>query len=267
VKSIGGRFVEGKYEVGRYSSFDELIAELNPTKFLIEAESPELQRVISEFEAVRLSRDQAPKANILSQLYSIESADRIRRAFEQTAATSDAVFKARFDIVPERFHLDELEYIVEHPGVPILFAPSPHSHRHGGGGAGCRACNAIFTRIQHDADLKLGVRDHLSRHSFHTNDICDLYSISNPEVMTSYASLFSRSTAIWRDIQTFTKLSKEHDHQFAVDAGDLKDRRLVNHAVDLEQEVHCFYPEKLIRFGVRDIMIVDSDLIFHIMRR
>lgn len=34
----------------------------------------------------------------------------------------------------------------------------------------------------------------------------------------------------------------------------------------LEEDIHAFYPEKLLRFGMTDLLVVHSDSVFQIVR-
>lgn len=85
--------------------------------------------------------------------------------------------------------------------------------------------------------------------------------------MAQYASMFSRSSRLWSEIRAFASYFDTTDLPRRGDPTNAQDERLAIHPVDYEAQVHCFYPEKLIRFGMTDALVVDSDLAFHIMRR
>jgi hypothetical protein len=173
--------------------------------------------------------------------------------------------KVRFDLTPATVGTPEMCYIAEHPEVPVIFAPSPSFHRHPGGGGGCRTCNEMFLRDQ-DTTLTNG-RDFYRRHPCHSNDVCDLFALGGPDAMSLYSSLYSQSARIWRKAQAYMARNKIRMPLTMSDPMNPVDRRIVTNNFDAEQSIHCFYPEKLIRFGVTPALIVDSDITFHIKRR
>lgn len=266
LKMAGGHFAEGQYEVERFSSFGELLDFVNPSSFMIESKSDELEEAYQKFDPVLLSFNQASKYAILSQLYSIEKADKLRRRFDKDHGESDVVFRLRFDLSPDLLDFSDVEYLIAHPDVPVIFAPSAETHVHPGGGAGCRVCNKFFLECRETPNFLARLGEFFSNHGHHGNDICDIYALGNARMMSVYSSMFSRSSDIWQKIRSFSALTDISEIPTRGDPGNLQDSRIAPHGHDYEERIHCFYPEKLLRFGTEGALVVDSQSIFRLRR-
>lgn len=209
VKHIDGRFVEGTYEQTVYRHLDSLIEFLAPSAFAVDSAAPELDRIADAFPPVALWTLQASKYFILSQLYSVSRADALRRHYEAQHGASHVVLRLRFDEIPISHGFREIEYVVNHPDLPVLFAPSPRAHGHPGGGGGCRLCDQLLVKHGEELEFRSILKVHFANHGYHTNDICDIYSIASPEVMARCASTFWAAADIWGRISRMSALMQK----------------------------------------------------------
>jgi len=259
-------FLEGQYRPGRFSDFDKLIELLKPQAFTIESVSAELEDKIARFPRVFLTGTQAPKRAILSQLYSIEQADRLRQAFEAREGASDVVLKLRFDLVPHLYTINEIAFILTNPDLPVLFAPRPSYHTHVGGGGGCTECHAYFHERFRSDRLRTDLRLYLRNHAWHANDICDLYAFASPMVMREYTSMFGRSRELWQQIERISDLLPASSYEFVPDPARGGEDGTLRHACNMEEDPY-FFPEKLIRYNMKECLVIHAETTFLIARR
>ena len=270
VRMSGGECVEGELVPGYYLKFQELVNYLNPTAFAIESFSPELNANVEKFPPVILSSRQANRRKILSQLYSIYSADRLRSHFEASDnCPSDVVVRMRFDAVPHNFTLNEIHYVANHPNAQVLFAPSPIWHGHPGGGGGCRECHAFFDANWLQTDFDSRVHEFLKHHRYHRNDICDLFAVGSPRTMERYAQIYRDARLLNAQLQDDVHPRVMQDYHLVPDGDEPSDHRIQStsaYGFDIE-ESPVFVPEKLIRFQMAGFLVVHGETIVVIQRR
>lgn len=265
VKLENGSFKEGTYETAAFTAIDELNRALNPTSFCVETGSSRVNLAAEKFPGVYLNERQAAKRHILSQIYSVEQADRLRQDYDERHAPSTAVMRMRFDLVPAdstqgRKVCDEMRYVADNADTRIIFGTSPNFHRHPGGGGGCQACDRAFRA----AGMPSGFS--MPRHH-HGNDLCDLYALGSPAAMALYASLFTNARTVWAEIEAQSKSPGELGLLPCSDDDNPNDMRVLLDGDQTENGLHCFYPEKLLRFHLKDIAVVNGASEFHICRR
>jgi hypothetical protein len=266
VRKIGGEFREGNYEHTIYRDFDSLIDFLQPQNFAVEYAAPEFEHEVASFPPVSLWTSQASKYYILSQLYSVTRADSFRQHYDQAHGVSDAVLRLRFDALPIVHRFREIAYVATNPDIPILFAPAPHAHGHPGGGGGCLACTALFSSHSENGAIWSHLKAHFATHAWHSNDICDIYAIASSRVMSRYATIFWSARTIWERIAAISALMPEPTFPARPDHHNPVDRRFETTTQHLEESFHAFYPEKLLRFGMNDVLVVHSEAEFRITR-
>ena len=270
VRMSGGEYVEGELVPGYYPEFQELIRYLNPIAFAIESFSPELNADLEKFPPVILSSWQASRRKILSQLYSIYSADCLRSHFEASEnCSSDVVVRMRFDAVPHNFTLNEIHYVAKHPSAKVLFAPSPVWHVHPGGGGGCRECHAFFDANRLQADFDSCTHEFLKHHRCHRNDICDLFAVGSPRTMERYAQIYRDARFLNAQIQEDVHPRVMQDYHLVPDSDEPSDHRIQStsaYPFDIE-ESPVFVPEKLIRFQMAGFLVVHGETVVVIQRR
>ncbi len=272
VQLIDGKYVEGQITSGYYHAIQDLINYLRPTAFAIESLSPELFSKFEDFPSVLLSKIQASKIKILSQLYSISRADAIRDSFEKTEdVKSDVVIRMRFDAVPHNLTLNEIDYVAAHSEMKVLFAPSPvppASHVHPGGGGGCTECDRFFNTYRLRDDFEARTREFLEQHRHHTNDICDLFAVGSPQTLRHYAKIFSKADILIREIQDCADHQVIDDYSLIPDGGssDYRIQSTSAYPFDIESSP-IFVPEKLIRLQMAGFLVVHGETIVNIQRR
>ena len=270
VRMSSGEYIEGELIPGYYPEFQELINFLNPTAFAIESFSPQLNADIKNFPPVILSSWQANRRKILSQLYSIYSADRLRLQFEATeGCPSDVVVRMRFDAVPQNLTLNEIHYVANHPSAKVLFAPSPAWHVHPGGGGGCRECHTFFDANWLQADFDSRVHEFLKHHCRHRNDICDLFAVGSPRTMEQYTRIYRDARHLNAQIQDDVAPHVMRDYHLTSDSSEFSDHRIqatLAYPFDIE-ESPVFVPEKLIRFQMAGFLVVHGETVVVIQRR
>ena len=265
VKLVNGSFKEGSYETVAFTAIDELNQFLNPTSFCAESGSSSVNRAAKEFPDVYLNEKQAAKRHILSQIYSVEQADKLRQDYDEWHVPSVAVMRMRFDLVPadnSQGHKvrDEMRYIADNQDARIIFGTSTNYHRHPGGGGGCQACDMAFRAANMPSNFSM------PRHH-HGNDICDLHAIGSPAAMALYASLFTNAQTIWAKVTAQSKTPDELGVLPYFDDDNPSDKRIKLDGDQTENGLHCFYPEKLLRYHLQDVAVVNSASEFHIYRR
>ena len=270
VRMSGGGYVEGELVPGHYPEFQELIRYLNPAAFAIESFSPELNTVAENFPPVFLSNIQANRRKILSQLYSVRFADRLRSQFEASRnCPSDVVVRMRFDAVPQNFTLNEIRFVADHPNAKVLFAPSPAWHVHPGGGGGCVECHAFFDAHWLQADFDSRTHEFLKHHRRHRNDICDLFAVGSPQAMERYAQIYRDVRLLNAQVQEDVHPQVMQGYHLVQDSDEPADRRIHPSAAlpfDIE-ESPIFVPEKLIRFQMARFLVVHGETVVVIQRR
>ena len=270
VRMSGGEYIEGELVPGYYPEFQELVRYLSPAAFAIESFSPKLNANIRKFPSVVLSAWQASRGKILSQLYSIYSADRLRSRFEAFEnCPSDVVIRMRFDAVPQNFTLNEINYVANHPSAKVLFAPSPAWHVHPGGGGGCSECHAFFDANWLLADFNLRAHDLLKHHLRHRNDICDLFAVGSPQAMERYAQIYKNARLLNAQLQEDVHPRVMQDYDLVQDGDDPSGHRIRStsaYPFDIE-ESPVFVPEKLIRYQMAGFLVVHGETVVVIQRR
>ena len=265
-----GEYIEGELVPGYYPGFQELIRYLNPTAFVIESFSPELDISYDRCTPVILSSWQASRRKILSQLYSIYSADCLRSQFEASKnCLSDVVVRMRFDAVPHNFTLNEIRYVANNPSAKVLFAPSPAWHVHPGGGGGCGECHAFFDANWLQADFDSRTHEFLTHHRCHQNDICDLFAVGSPHTMKRYTRIYKDVRLLNAQLQGSIDPRVMQDYHLVQDSDEPSDRRIHStsaYPFDIE-ESPVFVPEKLIRLQMAGYLVVHGETVVVIQRR
>lgn len=172
------------------------------------------------------------------------------------------------EAVPHNFILNEIDYVVRHPEIRVLFAPSPSWHVHSGGGGGCKECHAFFDANWLQDGFEPHSNDFLLHHR-HGNDICDLFAIANPSVMEQYTQVFAEAKMLNTQIIHAIDQRFIRDYEMIPDADNAADRRIVG-AKSFNwniEESPIFVPEKLIRHQMINTLVVHGETVMTISRR
>jgi hypothetical protein len=125
-----------------------------------------------------------------------------------------------------------------------LLIVNSETHTHPGGGGGCTECS-----LEKRCDLE-----------FHANDVCDIWCIGSSSIMKKWTTIFDNILKIYGNIQNTTPLKhipnatyeenpEENQVHFKFEKGYLK---------LIENEIHCYYPEKVMRSLFKEYQIIES---------
>jgi hypothetical protein len=119
-------------------------------------------------------------------------------------------------------------------------------HVHPGGGNGCVKCNTTTK-----CDLE-----------FHANDICDYWCMGSPNTMYNWLTFYDKLLDNYHDIQkTIPQLKTQHGLEYInkLEENEILISLPTGNWFLIENDVHCFYPEKLIRSSFRNNKIVGAE--------
>lgn len=131
----------------------------------------------------------------------------------------------------------------------LLIVSRELDHIHPGGGSGCSKCT-IDTKCKED---------------YHSNDICDLWCIGSPKAMAPWRTFYDHTMDNYGKIQkTSVDLSSAHLQPYIKVHSDLNENETYinfnhNNLILIENDVHCFYPEKIMRVAFKDMKIIGSN--------
>lgn len=177
------------------------------------------------------AKDDASKY-INSQLYSIYQAylliEKYQKDFEYEY---EGVIKLRFDFNIEHTDLFEIfKNISEPKNCNAVYFPHPvfNCHFHSGGGGGCILCHQ-------EKDNKL--------HKKHNNDICDIWFYTDKHLMKYVCELY---------LYTLDILKKNHENNLKFLLENkvkfyIQEEFIYVILPDVEKEIVCFYPERMLR--------------------
>lgn len=118
------------------------------------------------------------------------------------------------------------------------------AHSHPGGGGGCQKCS-----IEKRCNLE-----------FHANDICDHWCIGSSSTMKEWTTIFDNALELYSDIQKTTppenikNLSKQNNLEQNQIYFNFENHNLL----PIENDIHCYYPEKIIRSAFKNHQIIDA---------
>jgi hypothetical protein len=119
------------------------------------------------------------------------------------------------------------------------------THSHPGGGGGCQKCT---TKIKCD-------------YEFHANDICDYWCMGSVEAMKPWSEIYNNSLNLYNDIQkTSIDLNKLENVKYEenIENNEITFYVLNSKLNLIENDIHCYYPEKIIRSAFKHLKIVDA---------
>jgi len=154
----------------------------------------------------------------------------------------DAIMLCRSDI--SNFGISNNDIINVSKTKDLLIVNSDN-HKHPGGGSGCTQCSM---------DDKCNLE-------FHANDICDYWCIGSPDVMSEWNIFYDKLLDKYYDIQE-TALSPQIPHEIECIENIENNEILVKLPTGnwnlIENNVHCYYPEKIMRSFFKDYKIIGA---------
>jgi hypothetical protein len=154
----------------------------------------------------------------------------------------DVVMLCRSDVSDFFVSYNDILNVTEFKDILIV---NSGTHVHAGGGGGCIKCS-----IDSKCDAE-----------FHYNDICDWWCMGSPEVMSKWNTFYDNVLENYHSIQK-TKLNPQISNELQCIHKSEDNETLVvlptgNWSI-IENDVHCFYPEKLIRVAFQDDKILSA---------
>jgi hypothetical protein len=179
---------------------------------------------------------------IVSQLYSIYTANELRRRYESDNGFKyDLVVKIRADMPPDRVDLGAM--VALDLNAHTMWANNSHRHRHPGGGGGCLTCDDEY------------IHGRIREHKNHTNDVCDIYFYGGSDIMNIYASLYLRVDEM---AEYFHKYNEQLNTCSCVEIRGCG--VMVRHSRCFEKRYKCIYPERMVREYMRDVWILSDNM-------
>jgi hypothetical protein len=126
-----------------------------------------------------------------------------------------------------------------------LLIVNSHAHIHPGGGSGCTQCSI-------DSKCEL---------LYHANDLCDLWCIGSPKVMSKWNSFYDNILIDYQSIQSTAKNALKHPDITVIDHPETNEITLIPPTTQLsliENDIHCYYPEKIMRVTFKDIKVLGA---------
>jgi len=119
------------------------------------------------------------------------------------------------------------------------------NHTHPGGGGGCKKCTL---KIKCDEE-------------YHANDVCDLWCIGSKKSMKPWINIYDNVLNLYHDIQsTSTKLEdiKNISYTENVINNEITFDIEIDQIPLIENYIHCYYPEKIMRSAFKNFKILDA---------
>ena len=180
-----------------------------------------------------------PKASfdrIVSQLYIRQKSISLVNLQEY-----DLIILSRTDI--SQFNISHQDFHRAYSNNQILIVNSG-THTHTGGGGGCQKCST-----KKRCDLE-----------YHANDICDHWCMGSPLVMKEWTTIFDNVLDLYKNIQMTTPLNsiKDVSRNDNLEQNQISFKFVNQNVMLMENLVHCFYPEKIMRSAFKDYQIIDA---------
>lgn len=243
--SDGGNRAETEWiDVGsRGPDLEEASRVLKPVKMVVEDheklfdsfsfQKPDTELYYTYFKKIETTDDFT--RCIGSQLYSVQKCYELAREGDY-----DVFVRLRGDSV-----IDNFENLVgkDVPDDAIVINGSDH-HVHPGGGRGCRDCDFEFRiskRVHHD----------------HSNDVCDVFYYGKRKAMERLCGMFGSVGDLVSGFQEHNRVAvqKKHVKRHLKKFGNVT---TIRYPPVYENDVKCFYPERLIREHMRDYWLVSD---------
>lgn len=130
----------------------------------------------------------------------------------------------------------------------MLIASTEQHHIHPGGGGGCSECTSE-TRCTKE---------------FHANDICDLWCIGSTDAMRPWKTIYLDAFKQYESIQKTSLNINDDGLNHITIRPELEQNEIhitfpIQHINMIENDIHCFYPEKIMRVAFKDVKILNSN--------
>jgi hypothetical protein len=159
----------------------------------------------------------------------------------------DAIIMCRSDKNNLNLSINDIIDVVNDDS--LLIVSEELDHKHPGGGGGCCKCTI---------DLKCD-------NDYHSNDICDWWCIGSPKAMNPWKTFYDTTIDNYGKIQEKSvNLNSEHLRGKIAVNNNLNENEIhvtfnIHNLILIENDVHCFYPEKIMRVAFKDMKIIGSN--------
>ena len=133
---------------------------------------------------------------------------------------------------------------------PDIIIVNSDSHVHPGGGGGCMNCTI----------------DHKCNDEYHNNDICDLWCMGSSKVMNKWSKAYDNLLPTYGLIQSKSIPLEQIEQVSKIKYNIDNDNNEIifkfdpEQLIQIENTIHCFYPEKLLRVIFKDEKILNASL-------
>jgi len=181
-----------------------------------------------------------PKAiisRLLSQLYIRQ------KSVSMIEGEYDLVMLCRSDV--SKFSFDVKDVLDVLNNEKLLIVSNEDYHIHPGGGGGCLECT-----YESRCDKK-----------YHSNDICDFWCMGSASSMNAWKTIYDNAIFYYTEIQSTSKPINEIEGLTVLE--NLNENEIsITFPIEslklIENDIHCLYPEKLIRIAFKDQIILSS---------
>ncbi len=150
----------------------------------------------------------------------------------------------RTDLCKFSISVQDIYSVNTNPDVIIV---NSDSHVHPGGGGGCVDCTI---------DCKCN-------NEYHSNDICDLWCMGSSKIMNKWSKIYDNLLPTYKLIQSKSTPLKQIsgiNYDIDVDSNEVIFKFNIDQLMQIENTIHCFYPEKLLRVIFKDEKILNASL-------
>jgi nucleoside-diphosphate-sugar epimerase len=154
----------------------------------------------------------------------------------------DVILLCRSDVTNFNISYSDILNIIKTNDLLIV---NSGTHVHAGGGGGCTKCTI---------DSKCNLQ-------FHANDICDWWCMGSPNVMKKWNTFYDTVLETYYDIQKTVPEPKLNNELQCIPKPETNETMVVlptGNWFKIENDVHCFYPEKLMRVTFKDTKILSA---------
>jgi hypothetical protein len=151
----------------------------------------------------------------------------------------DVIILCRSDV--SKFNISKKDIYQAYINSNLLIVNSGN-HIHPGGGEGCIKCNDTSK-----CDLE-----------YHNNDICDLWCIGHVNTMKIWNTFYDNLLTNYSDIQETSHSLQESNIPYVPlpEENEIVINFPTNQLELIENHIHCFYPEKIMRVAFKNVQIL-----------
>ena len=156
----------------------------------------------------------------------------------------DVILLSRSDV--SGFNISSKDIYNVHINDELLVVNSGE-HQHPGGGGGCTECNILESRCSLE---------------FHANDICDYWCVGSTKVMKNWTSVYDNCLSLYRQLQELMPPLEKLDSRISYNERPEDNEVILTLDYQnfklIENYIHSYYPEKIMRAAFKEAQIVDA---------